>query len=99
MVHSAAIAIGVVLLVVGYIFFFKSLNEHFQMQHEINSMLAPARKFEPMFWSLGTWERFRQLQKEVLPDSIRPQRFRRFRLIGFACFMSGMLLLVVSLGK
>ena len=97
--HPAAIAIGAVLLVAGYVFFFKSLNEHFQMQHEINAMLTPARKFEPVFWWFGTWERFRQLQEEVLPDSVRPQRFRRFRLIGFAFFMSGMLLLVFSLGK
>ena len=97
--HLAAIAVAVALLVAGYVFFFKSLNEHFELQHEINAELPAGEKFEPVFWWFGTWERFRQLQQELVPDSTRPQRFRRFRLTGFAFFFSGMLMLGLALGR
>jgi hypothetical protein len=67
--HLAATVVAVVLLVAAYVFLFKSLNEHFQMQHEINAKLPTAEKVEPMFWGSGTCMKFRQLQKELLPDS------------------------------
>jgi hypothetical protein len=95
-VHLAAIIISVALLLAGYVFFFKTLNEQFQMQHEINIKLPPTKKFEPIFWGFGTWDKFRQLQEEVLPDSPRPQRFRRYRLTAFVLFITGMLLLIVT---
>lgn len=97
--HLVAIVVSVALLIAGYVFLFKSLNEQFQIQHEINAKLPPARKFEPMFWWFGTWEKFRQLQEELLPGSPRPQRFRRFRLTTFVLFLSGILLLAATLRK
>jgi len=77
----------------------KSLNETFQIQYEINAKLPPDRKFEPVFWWFGTWEKFRPLQEELLPDSPRPRRLRRFRLTGFVLLTSGLLLLAVTLRR
>ena len=97
--HLVAILVAVALLVAGYVFFFKSLSEQFQMQHEINAKLPKTDQFEPVFWWLGTWGRFHRLQEELLPDSPRPQRFRRFRLSGLALLISGLLLLALTLRK
>jgi hypothetical protein len=96
MLHLVAIVLSVVLFVAGYSFLFRSLDEHFQMQHEINAKLPPAGKFEPMFWGIGTRKRFRQLQKELLPDSHRLQKFHRFQVTSFAL---GMLFLVFALRR
>jgi hypothetical protein len=91
--------VAVALFVIGYVFLFKSIQENLDLQHEINAKLPPDRKFEPMLWSFGTWERFRELQREVLPNSQRLKRSRRFRLLFFLLFLSAILLLAVGLGK
>ena len=72
--HLVAIVASALLLIGGYVCFFRSLNEQFQIQHEINQKLPPEKQFEPLFWSIGTWERFSGLQKELLPESPRPRR-------------------------
>ena len=97
--HLAAIVVAVALIVASYVFLFRSLNEHFQMQHEINAKLPPAGKFEPVFWWLGTRLRFRQLQKELMPDSPRPRKFRTFQMPSIVFFAAGMSLLVVTFRK
>jgi hypothetical protein len=97
--HLAAIVVAGVFVVAAYVFLFKALNEHFELQHEINAKLPPDRKFEPLFWSFGTRLKFRDLQEEVLPDTQRLKTYRRFCLIGFVLFVSGMLLLGIGLGR
>lgn len=91
--HVAAIAISVVVLIAGYVYIFESINEQLLMQHEINLKLPPEKQFEPRFWWYGTHREFRRLQRELLPESLRPRRLRRFRLIGFALLTSGLLIL------
>jgi len=86
-------------MVTGYVFFFKALNEHSELQQEINAKLPPDRKFEPLFWWFGSWLRFRELQEELLPDSQRLKRSRRCEVIGAVFFFSGMLLLGIGLQK
>jgi hypothetical protein len=97
--HVAAILLSVALLVAGYVCIFRSLLEQFELQHEINRKLPASRQFEPAFWSLDTHDEFKQLQKELLPDSPRPHRLRAFSLTGFALLISGALLLVAALGR
>jgi hypothetical protein len=97
--HIAAIAVSAILLVLGYVFLFKSLNEQFELQHEINAMLPSERKFEPLFWGLGTRIRFRQLQKELLPDSPRYRRYRMFGWIGLSLMLSGLISLLMNLAR
>ncbi|MGA2376858.1 MAG: hypothetical protein ABSF72_15160 [Candidatus Sulfotelmatobacter sp.] len=97
--HLWAIIAAVVLIVIGYVFLFKALNEHFELQHEVNANLPPDRRFEPLFWWFGTWEKFRELQREVLPASQRLKRSRGFQVMFFVLFVSGVLLLGLGLGK
>ena len=97
--HFAAIAFSVGLCVTGYVYILKAVNEQFQIQHEINQQLPPDKKFEPSFWWWGTYERFRELQLELLPSSPRPHRLRKFRLIGFLLLGSGMVMLLAAINK
>lgn len=97
--HLVAIGLSVGLLLVGYVCLFSSLNEQFQIQHEINLKLPQDKQFEPTFWSFGSWNQFKTLQKELLPDSPRPHRFQTFRLAGFALLLTGMLVLAFTLGR
>jgi hypothetical protein len=91
--HIVAIVIAFAVCIAGYVYILKSIQEQLQIQHEINLKLPPDQQFEPSFWGYGTNERFRQLQRELLPDSSRPRRLRKFRLIGFAALFSGTLIL------
>ena len=97
--HLAAIVVAVIFIIAGYVFIFKGLSEQGELQQEINANLPSDRKFEPLFWWFGTWLKLRDLQKEVLPESQRLKRFKKFNLIGFVLFVSGMLLLGFGLGK
>jgi hypothetical protein len=95
--HVAAIVVAVVMFVSGYVFLFLSINEQFQIQHEINRKLLPAEQFEPTIWWFGAWRRFSQLQKQLLPESPRPRKLRRFLRTSFVLFAAGMLLVAISL--
>jgi len=86
--HIAVIVAAAVLLIGGYACLFKGMSESFQLQHEINARLPKERKLEPVFWSFGTWQRLRHLQKEVLPESRRPVRLRWFGLVGVVLLLS-----------
>jgi hypothetical protein len=97
--HLSAIIAAVVLVVAAYACLFKSLSENLELQHEINAKLPPARKFEPLFWSFGTWEKFRELEKEVLPSSQRLKRARRFGWLFLLLFFCAIVFLGIGLGK
>jgi hypothetical protein len=97
--HLTAIVVAILLVIAGYVYIFKALNEHTELQQEINAKLPSGRKFEPLFWWFGTWLKLRDLQEELLPETQRLKRFHRFSLIGFVLFVSGMLLLGFGLGK
>ncbi len=58
--HPEAIFVGVVLWLSSCIFIFGSIREHLELQQEINAKLAPDGKFEPLFWWIGTREKFRR---------------------------------------
>ena len=95
--HLAGIVVSIVLLVTGYVFFFRSIGEQFEIQHEINLKLPPEEKFEPSFWRIGTWQKFWKLQREFLADSPRPKRLRSFQMIGCGLSAARGLLLLLSL--
>jgi polyferredoxin len=97
--HLAVIIAAVVLIVASYTCLFKSLNENFELQHEINAKLPPGRKFEPLFWWFGTRKKFRELQKELLPHNQRLKRSRRLGLLFFIFFFSAVVLLGIGFGK
>jgi len=98
--HTIWIAISAVLWITGLIYIFKSINEQFRIQHEINLKLPSDKQFEPKFWWFGNYEEFRELQSKLLPDSPRPGRLRRFQWIGCALSGAGVLIfiLVTELG-
>lgn len=95
--HLAAILISIILIVSGYVFMLKSVNEQFQIQYEINLKLPNGAKFEPTLWWYGTWRKFRRLHRELLPDSPRPKRLRKFQIAGVMFLTAGLLILVSSL--
>lgn len=97
--YVAAIAISLTLCVVGYVYILKSVHEQLQIQHEINLKLAPDKQFEPTFWGYGTHHKFRQLQRDLLPESPRPRRLRRFTSVGFGLLASGILMLLATLTR
>lgn len=89
--HLAARIISIVLIVSGLVFILKSVSEQFQIHHEINLKLPEDSKFEPTFWGYESWQRFRQLQQELLPGSSRPRRLRNFQIIGIVLLLVGLL--------
>jgi hypothetical protein len=97
--HLAAIFVGALLVVAAYVFLFKSLSEQLHLEDEINARLPPDRKFKLIIRGMASWRKFRDLQKELLPDSPRPKRVRLFQLICLSLFLSGLLLLAKGLGK
>ena len=98
-VHLAAILVAAIVAVSAYVFLFKSLNEIFALQHEINAKLPLGRKFEPLFWSWGTREKLRRLQIELLPESQRLKRSRRFGLLFFLLFLLAITILGVGMRR
>jgi hypothetical protein len=97
--HLATAIGAAVLVVAGYVFLFKALNEITDLQHEINAKLPPARKFQPLFWWFGTWGKLRELQEEVLPGSPRLKSSRRFRLLFFFFLFSAIAVLGIGFRK
>jgi hypothetical protein len=85
--HTVAIVIGAVLFVSAQISWFLATYELMELQHEVNERLPAAEQFEPMFWSFVTRQKFRALQRNILPNSPRPRRARLFTVIGSAFFV------------
>jgi hypothetical protein len=81
----------------GVICLFLSGYQYWELQFEVNERLPQGQKFEPLFWTLGTHLRFRELRKQVFPSSPRPKRSLHFAIAGFCLFFPGVAVLVVSL--
>lgn len=69
---------------------FAGIYERFELQREINQKLPVGQSLEPLFWGPIQRQRFRELQRQVLPDSPRPKRILRLQ-IGFYCFAAATL--------
>lgn len=87
-----AVVIGVVLAATGIICIMLANHQYWELGAEINEQLPEDKKFDPVFWTASTWLNFRELRKQVLPDSPRPKRAIIFAAIGFCCFFSGVFL-------
>lgn len=85
--------LGVALMAAGVICLFLSNYQYWELQFEVNDRLLSDQKFEPLFWTLATRLKFRQLQKRVLPDSPRPRRAWCLAFAGFCLFFSGVAIL------
>jgi hypothetical protein len=94
--HLVGIIVAIFVLIAGYGLIFKALSEQFELQHEINAGLPASAKFEPVFWSFGTWARFRELQRELLPGNTRFEKCRTFTAVGIVLLLSGLLILAAS---
>ena len=92
MTHWIRLGISVALIISGYSIFFKGLSQQFQIQDEINAKLPHAEKFEPLFWWLGTWQKFRRLEAEHLPGSQRLKKVRLLCVGGLVQVLLGILL-------
>jgi len=85
--HPLLIAIGTLLLVASLLCVFLASNQYWQLQFDINDRLPEGEKFKPASWlsfPTGSWSRFKELQRRVLPDSPRLRRGRRFAWSGLA---------------
>ncbi len=85
-------------MALGVIAFFIGAYHYMELQFEVNDRLPPGEKFEQLFWMPATRIRFRQVQKQVLPNSPRPKEVLRFSIIGFCLFFSGIVFLFVTGG-
>jgi len=89
--------LGVLLMAAGVICLVLSSYQYWELQFEVNERLPQGQKFEPLFWTLGTRRKFRELRKQVLPSSPRPKRSLRFAIAGFCLLFPGVAVLLVSL--
>jgi hypothetical protein len=90
----AGIVVGIVVSASGIACVLFANYQYMELQFELNERLPEDQKFEPLFWTLGTRQRFRQLQKKVLPGSTRPKQALGFALLGFCLLFSGGLLVL-----
>lgn len=90
--HWISLGISAALIVSGYTFFFKGLGQQFQLQDEINANLPHGEKFEPLFWTFVTWQKFRRLEAEYLPGSQGLRRVRLLCVSGLVQVLLGILL-------
>ncbi len=96
--HFIAIGIAIALILTGYVLFFKSLHEDFNLQHEINSKLPVDQQFEPTMWGFGTRLRFLRLKKEYQAKHQHSWLHRQLGLIGMVCVLAGLGLLLFEFG-
>jgi len=80
----------------GVVCLFLANYQYWELQSEVNERLPEGEKFEPLFWTLGTRLRFRQLYRTVLPQSPRPRLAQRFAIMGFCLFFFGIGVLVLA---
>jgi len=98
-VTTATIALtvtGAALAATGSGYIIAANYQYWQLQYEMNERLPDDQKFDPLFWTPFAWERFTRLRKAVLPDSPRPIQARRYAVIGFVLFFSGVGLVLVT---
>ena len=97
--HPLLIATGTLLLVGSLVCVILASNQYWQLQFELNERLPEDEKFEPrswLSWPTGSWSRFRELQRRVLPDSPRPRRGRQFALSGIGLFVCSIVTFLLS---
>jgi len=90
------IVVGLVLMAAGVVCIFLANQQYWELQFEINERLPQNEKFDPVFWTPITWMKFHELRKQVFPDSPRPKRALRLAIVGFCCFFSGVVFLLVK---
>jgi hypothetical protein len=97
--HQLLIAIGTLLLVASLVCVFLASNQYWQLQFELNDRLPESEKFKPGSWlsfPTGSWSRFKELQRRVLPDSPRLRRGRLFALIGIALLVCAIVIFLLA---
>ena len=85
---AAALWIGALICV------FLANYHYLLLQYEVNERLPEGEKFEPLFWSITTHQKLKQLQRRVLPESKRPAQALRWTIAGF-CLMGASLITVL----
>jgi hypothetical protein len=98
MTHWLIICVAAVLAVSGYIFILTALSRQLKLQADINSKLHASDKFEPLFWSLGTWKKFRDLERLHFPGGGKLRKVRKLQVLGIALVLSGLLLGIRAIG-
>lgn len=86
------LSVSLLFVISGYAFLFTGLSRQFQLQSDINDKLPQSQKFEPVFWSFGTWQRFRSLEAKLLPDNARSENIRMISVLGVIQLLLGILL-------
>jgi hypothetical protein len=97
--HQLLIAIGTLLLVASLLCVFLASNQYWQLQFELNNRLPEGEKFKPGSWlsfPTGSWSRFKELQRHVLPDSPRLRRGRLFALSGIALLVCAIVIFFLA---
>ncbi len=97
--HQLFIAIGTVLLIGSLVCLILASDQFWQLQFELKDRLPEAEKFEPrswLSWSAGSWSRFRELHRRVLPGSSRPRKALLFGLSGIGLFIASVVIFFLS---
>ncbi len=92
--HVAAVLIGALLMAIGIGHLIAGSLQLMELQSEVNQQLPHRAKFEPLFWWLFQVRQLRRYQRDLLPESPRPRKATRFRVIGFSLFLLGIGLLL-----
>ena len=93
--HVVAIVFSAGLYIAGLVCIFIALSQTFELQAEVNAKLPEGKKFEPLFWSLVTRSRLRELQRQVLPDST-PRKIELFVWSGIILLLSASALVYMT---
>jgi hypothetical protein len=80
--HIIAILLSGALYVSALVCVLSGISQNLELQAEVNAKLPQNEQFKPLSWGFTTWQKFRQLQERVLPNSPRPKKIRRYKIIG-----------------
>src|SRR6516165_6690865 len=97
--HPLLIATGTLLHVGSLVCVILASNQYWQLQFELNERLPEDEKLEPrswLSWPTGSWSRFRELQRRVLPDSPRPRRALHLALSGLGLLVTSIVIFFLS---
>lgn len=82
------ILLGVCLHLAAVASMITAARHHIELRHEVNRKLPETQQLDSIFWAPAARLRFRQLQKELLPDCSRPGKMILWSVAGgtlFAC--------------
>lgn len=82
-------AVGAALMATGVALGIAANVQMMELQCEINAKLPEQEKFEPEYWTWFQYTRLRELQRAVLPASVRPKKVTRLAAIGVTLFFTG----------